>query len=43
MGRSGVLPRETVDAILSGADDKSAESDIIDAEIVEIEEIQDEQ
>jgi hypothetical protein len=43
MGRSGVLPRETVDAILSGTDYKSAESDIIDAEIVEKEEIQDEQ
>jgi hypothetical protein len=43
MGRSGVLPRETVDAILSGADDKSVESDIIDAEIVETEEVQDEQ
>jgi hypothetical protein len=42
MGRSGVLPRETVDAILSGADKDISESDIIDAEVVETGEASDE-
>ena len=42
MGRSGVLPRETVDAILSGADKDISEADIIDAEVVETGETPDE-
>jgi IS30 family transposase len=35
MGRSGVLPRETVNAILSGGE---KQQDIIDAEVVDLEE-----
>lgn len=36
MGRSGVLPMETVNAILSDAEKNSPELDIVDAEIVEM-------
>jgi hypothetical protein len=35
MGRSGVLPRETVNAILSGGE---KQQDIIDADVVDPEE-----
>lgn len=38
MGRSGVLPMETVNEILSGADKQSEYAEIIEAEIVEGEE-----